>query len=85
MEQELEWRPIPECPNYEITRTGDIRNKSTLLPIKTKANFSGGPLNVRLTKDGRQLHRSVFSLVTSAFPEVRRYVKYVRTQKTQGL
>jgi len=56
----MEWRPITDFPNYEISNTGEVRrNGRTLKPQLTKKGY----YRVRISNKGKLIHR----LVAEAF------------------
>ena len=62
----IEWRTIPECPNYEVSNTGKVRNKTTnrtLSPGITKAGYA----QVNLPSENGQKNRYVHRLVARVF------------------
>lgn len=65
---EYEWREVPEFPAYEVTSLGHIRRKST--KVQHAVNVTGATETVQLTKDGKRYHRTLASVVRSAFPGV---------------
>lgn len=61
-----EWRVIPEFPNYEITKDGDVRNRTTgVLLRETCAN---GGWFYSLWNEGRKASRGTRKLTRSAWP-----------------
>ena len=66
-----EWRTIPECPNYEASSGGRIRNKNT---HKVLAQYKAitGYMTIRLGGCNRYVHR----LVCQAFHPCEMYKQY---------
>lgn len=65
---EYEWRIVPDFPAYEVTSLGSIRRKET--KEEHAVNITGTTETVQLSKDGKRYHRTVASVVRSAFPGV---------------
>jgi len=81
-EEDVEWRPISEAPNYSVSNTGLVKH-SRLNRLLTGYNRNGY-LQVSLKKDGIQLPRLVHRLVAVEFipndnPENRIYVDHIDT------
>jgi hypothetical protein len=69
-----EWRVIPEFPDYQINRCGEVLNQRgwMLTPQKTrkyKPNHSRLAKWIQLTRKRKCYARSLDILVQSAFPE----------------
>lgn len=67
------WRTLPEFPLYEITETGDIRNRDTHKVLKEVENPKTGSFYYCLRKRGLNATtycRNFWGLVYSAFPEL---------------
>lgn len=62
-----EWRAIPKFRQYEVTRSGKVRNAETLRVMKHGVNK--GTRVVQLTLDGKQRKLSVAAIVAVAFWE----------------
>lgn len=64
----MEWRQIKKFTNYEVSDTGQIRNK------KTKRRLNGtkmrGYVRVILRKDGRNYYKRRSRIVAESFPEI---------------
>lgn len=63
-----EWRTVPGFPKYEVTSLGDIRRVGSKEP--QAVNITGVTETVQLTRDGKRYHRTLASVVKSAFPGV---------------
>jgi hypothetical protein len=64
----MEWKTIPEFPDYSVSRGGQIRNDHTdrILAL-TLTRSQGGLVQVGLVRDGMQYKRGVALLVARAF------------------
>lgn len=62
----MEWKTIPEFPDYEVSDTGKVRNKDSERILALTRNQHGVIL-VGLMKDNRQYKRGVAHLVADAF------------------
>lgn len=65
--QEMEWRTIPEFPNYEVNADGQIYNSRTQTLMKLSYTNHGHVKVTLLGLDGRRYTRSVALLVACAF------------------
>lgn len=66
-----EWRTIPDFPLYEVTAEGDVRNRDTWKLLKEQENLKTGAWSYSLWKDGRNYSRNFWTLVYSAYPELK--------------
>lgn len=67
-----EWRVVPEFPKYQITSDGDLRNGETLKRINESLNKKTGVYSYPIRRDdGSSTHRSYWSLIYQAFPELK--------------
>jgi hypothetical protein len=66
-EQEVEWRVIPHCSGYKISREGEVRKIATDQVLRKSA---GSTVNVYLDEEQRYSKRNVYGLFKLAFPEV---------------
>lgn len=67
-----EWRVLPEFPKYEITDDGDVRNRDTRKLLNETQNKRTGVWSYSLRRnDGTNTHRGCWSLIYSAFPELK--------------
>lgn len=62
---EVEWRDIPDFPDYEFSSEQEVRKKSTGRIVQ---HSTGEVALVR--PDGRPTTRNVFKLVRQIYPEV---------------
>lgn len=62
------WREVPDFPDYEVTSLGYIRK--TKSKVLHSTHYTKDLETVLLTKDGKRYHRTVKSVVKSAFPDV---------------
>ncbi|ALY08672.1 HNH endonuclease domain protein [Arthrobacter phage CapnMurica] len=66
------WRTLPEFPDYEITSDGDVRNRDTWYVLKEVQNKNTGAWSYSLRRpDGRSTQRNFWSLIYSAWPELK--------------
>lgn len=63
---EYEWREVPGFPDYEVASLGYIRKTKT--KVLHAINITGTTETVQLSRDGKRYHRTVKSIVLSAFP-----------------
>lgn len=64
--ERIEWRPIPNFPNYEMNASGDIvnlRTGNTVAPM-----MQDGRAYVQLFRSGRRFKRSWRKLISATFP-----------------
>jgi hypothetical protein len=67
-----EWRTLPEFPKYEITDDGDVRNRETRKMLNETQNKRTGAWSYCLRfNNGKNTHRSCWSLIYSAWPELK--------------
>jgi hypothetical protein len=62
----MEWKSIPEFPNYSVSLFGEVRNEETDRVMTILQNQSG-LAQVGMTKGGVQYRRGVALLVAKAF------------------
>lgn len=67
IEEGMNYKTITECPNYEVSPVGKVRNKRTKNHLAT-AQVSGY-LRVSMSYQGKSYHRLVHRLVAEAFLE----------------
>ena len=60
------WVEIEECPKYEVSNMGNVRNKKTGHIIAFETNYAGYH-RVIIDKNGKPVHRRVARLVATAF------------------
>lgn len=60
------WKTIEDSPGYEVSNLTRVRNKKTGRIMKQKISTCGY-LQVHLTENGKDKHRSVHRLVAQAF------------------
>ncbi|WBF79128.1 HNH endonuclease [Arthrobacter phage Hankly] len=65
----VEWRRIPEFPNYKITRDGDVKNALTG-HLLTEFYTEKGTYRYELRKNGKKCWRVWKKLAYSAWPEL---------------
>ena len=63
-----EWRTISRWPNYEASRSGQIRNKSTG-KVRTPVKIKGGYLTIMFYKSGKNYLEYLHRLVAETFLE----------------
>lgn len=61
-----EWYNISGFDNYEITKTGNVRNKNTLVEFKPKSD-KDGYLEVGIRRDGKRFYKRIHRLVAETF------------------
>ena len=72
MKEQLEWRPVPGFPAYEVSERGDVRRVSAFrhypsgYALKPRPNRFGYP-TVALSRDGRRSELFVHRIVAMAF------------------
>lgn len=79
-----DWVAIEEFPNYEITRSGMIRNKTTNKIKKISKGYRGYPV-VSLRKDGKMYLRTIHILLARTFipnPENKPEINHIDGDKT---
>lgn len=64
----IEWRVVPEFPNYEVTSLGHIRKAKS--HDSHAVNVTGVTETVQLTQNGKRYHRTLTSVVRATFPGV---------------
>jgi hypothetical protein len=64
--KKVEYRPVPDFPNYEISYSGTVRNVTTKEKMAVY-RVGNSPRAVMLSRDGRQYSRSVLQLVEQAW------------------
>jgi hypothetical protein len=66
MEIAIEWRTIDEPPNYEVSSSGQVRNRTSHVILSAERQYKGY-LRVQLWRDGHRQHKLVHQLVAAAF------------------
>ena len=61
-----EYRIIKECPNYEVSNLGNIRNKNTKYVLKPHKNLNGY-LWMNLRYNGKFICHGIHKYVAEAF------------------
>lgn len=61
----MQWKTIPQCPNYEVSDQGEVRNKKTGRVLK--AFDSAGYLAVQMMNDSERIQMKIHRLVACAF------------------
>lgn len=70
------WKTVLDAPNYEISKSGLVRNKNTKLILKQR-NSEGDSPKVTISKNGHPVTLYVHRMVAEAFnrrPEGKRIV-----------
>lgn len=62
-----EWRSIPEVPNLEVTRDGEVRYKKGKEKYDSKGALINPNRNIRDTEGNA---RYVQQIITKAFPDI---------------
>lgn len=71
MNDEKEWRVIPDFPKYEITFDGEIRTIAHKAEMTFRPSGKDSGMTVSLYREGGLVEKDIVSLIYSAFPEFR--------------
>lgn len=66
VEDNIEWQTIPEFPNYQINRLGEVRNAKTSRQLKPYVTSSGVAVVV-MRRDKKTHSRSAMKLAREIF------------------
>lgn len=69
MDDDREWRTIPDFPLYEMTFDGDIRTVSQKAEMTIRPLGEESAMTVSLYREGGLVERDVRGLIYDAFPE----------------
>jgi hypothetical protein len=67
---DIEWRRLPELPQYEMNQDGAIRHRQTQYVRKVQVNNHGTPYFNFVLPNGQRVSRTLKTLKAAAFPEL---------------
>lgn len=72
MSDNVEWRPLPGFPKYEITEDGEVRNRDSKVVLKEIENKNTGAYSycLHIGWGNVTTHRNYQGLIYSAYPEL---------------
>lgn len=71
MNDDKEWRVIPDFPMYEITFDGEVRTTSQKSVLTPRQYSDEAGVVVTLWREGGLVDKDIHSLILNAFPEFR--------------
>ena len=87
MAEQVEWKEIDGCENYEVSNDGGVRNTRTGRVLKLHPD-PDGYYRVGLYRSGKETKKKVHRLVASAFvanPDNKPEVDHIDNDKTNNL